>query len=399
MTSLRVLIAASNRQMVGGLEVYLRSLIPGLAERGHEVALLHERPESPGEPTIDGPGADIERWCTAGDPDTALRRAEAWQPDVAYVHGLVSGRLEGALTRCFPTVLFAHGYYGTCATGSKRHAWPGFAMCTRRFGPACLAINYLRRCGGLNPLTLARGYRREADRSRRLQDFRSVVVASTHMVTEFRRHGVPAERLHKVPLPAGSSLTPDPDPPAPRPVTGRVLWLGRATELKGGDRLVEALPEAATRLGRPLSLTVAGDGPALEDWRALAARGGVAAEFLGWVDSERRLELLRSADLLAVPSLWPEPFGLVGIEAGCVGLPAVAYAVGGIPDWLQPGETGELAPGDPPTTAGLIDAIVRTLEDPAHHARLRTGAWEMAQRFGMEQHLAALLPILAAARG
>ena len=59
-----------------------------------------------------------------------------------------------------------------------------------------------------------------------------------------------------------------------------------------------------------------------------------------------------------MPSVWPEPFGLVGIEAGCVGLPAAGFGVGGIPDWLRPGETGELASrkstnGEQP---GLADA-------------------------------------------
>ena len=393
---LRILIATSHRQMAGGVEVYVRSVIRGLRERGHTLALLHEHPASPGTLTIDAQTPDIEHWCAAGDPDSALRHADDWRPDVTYAQGLISSRLERALARRFPTVLFAHAYLGTCATGTKRHAVPNIAMCTRRFGPACLVLNYVRRCGGLDPLTLARLYRREADRGRLLQEVRAVVVASTHMMSEFRRHGVPAERLHTIPLPTGL-LTPDKDPPRPRPLSGRVLWLGRATDLKGCDQVIDALPEAATRLGRPLRLTVAGDGPALDGWRALAARRDVAAEFVGWVDHERRVELLRSADLLAVPSLWPEPFGLVGIEAGCVGLPAVAYAVGGIPDWLRPGTTGELAPGDPPTTAGLRDAIVRALEDPAHHGRLRRGAWEMAQRFGMESHLAALIPILTAA--
>ena len=394
--TLRILIATPNYQVVGGVEVYLRAVIQGLAEHGHEVALLCERPESPGHATIDGLAPGIERWCAADDPDAALVRAEVWQPDVVFVQGLASSYLERTLTQRFPTVFFAHGYTGTCATGTRRHASPSIAICTRRFGPACLVVNYLRGCGVLNPVTLARLYRREVDRSLLFRQFRAVVVASTSMLAEFRRHGVPADRLHQIPLPTGS-VTPDTHPPNTRPLTGRVLWLGRATSLKGGDRLIDAVPEAATRLGRPLSLTVAGDGPALDGWRARAARRGVAAEFVGWVDPVRRLELLRAADLLAVPSLWPEPFGLVGIEAGCVGLPAVGYAVGGIPDWLRPGQTGELAPGDPPTTAGLKDAIVRALKDAGHHARLRQGAWEMARRFSMERHLSALVPILAAA--
>jgi glycosyltransferase involved in cell wall biosynthesis len=173
--------------------------------------------------------------------------------------------------------------------------------------------------------------------------------------------------------------------------------LGRLTTLKGGDRLIEAVPAVEAALGRSLSLIIGGTGPELERWRILAARRGVAAEFVGWVEPERRLELLRESDVLVVPSLWPEPFGLVGIEAGCVGVPSVGYAVGGIPDWLVPGETGELAPGDPPTTAGLAEAIVRALGDPTHHARLRLGAWQMSKRFRMEDHLSALLPQLESA--
>jgi glycosyltransferase involved in cell wall biosynthesis len=106
---------------------------------------------------------------------------------------------------------------------------------------------------------------------------------------------------------------------------------------------------------------------------------------------------MRQADLLAVPSVWPEPFGLVGIEAGSIGLPAVAYAVGGIPDWLLPGQSGEVAAADPPTVDGLADAIVRALADPGHYANLCRGAWEVAQRFTLDTHIAKLVPILEAA--
>src|SRR5207248_7749720 len=115
---------------------------------------------------------------------------------------------------------------------------------------------------------------------------------------------------------------------------------------KGGHHLIEALPRAAAALGRRLTLVVAGDGPEEARLEALARRRGVPAEFRGWVTAAEREALTRGVDLLAVPSLWPEPFGLVGIEAGCVGVPAAAYAAGGIPDWLTPGAAGEAAPGD-----------------------------------------------------
>jgi glycosyltransferase involved in cell wall biosynthesis len=102
---------------------------------------------------------------------------------------------------------------------------------------------------------------------------------------------------------------------------------------------------------------------------------------------------MRQADLLAMPSLWPEPFGLLGPEAGCVGLPSVGYAHGGIPDWLVEGESGALAPS-PPTVEGLADAILRAISDADRHQVLRVGAWQMAQRFSAERHVRQLEAVL-----
>ncbi len=107
---------------------------------------------------------------------------------------------------------------------------------------------------------------------------------------------------------------------------------------------------------------------------------------------------MRQADLLVVPSVWPEPYGLVGVEAGGLGLPAAGYAVGGIPEWLIPGHSGELAPGDPPTVDGLADAIVRAVADPAHYAKLCRGAWETSGSSTLRSHLEYLEPILEDAR-
>ena len=137
------------------------------------------------------------------------------------------------------------------------------------------------------------------------------------------------------------------------------------SDLKGGLMLVKAMHLAVRSLGRPLTLAAAGEGEERPAMEILARRLNVPAEFHGWVDPARRGELMRGADLLAVPSVWPEPFGLVGLEAACVGLPAVAFAVGGIPDWLAAGESGELAPGDPPKAEGLAAALVRDPGRPA----------------------------------
>ncbi len=94
-----------------------------------------------------------------------------------------------------------------------------------------------------------------------------------------------------------------------------------------------------------------------------------------------------------MPSLWPEPFGLSGLEAGRFGLPTTAFAVGGIPEWLTDGVNGAIASLDGVRATSLAHAIERCL-DPNHHAQLRDGAREVAGRYTMERHLAALLPAL-----
>lgn len=396
---MRIVIANNQRSVVGGVETYLREIVPELLYRGHDIGLLCEQSAVPELAAIDEQIDGMRVWDRrSAAVSTFMDDITAWKPDVIYVQGLDSADLEEAIQARFPAVMFAHTYHGTCISGSKRHAFPVPRPCARVLGPGCLLLYYPRRCGGLNPKTMWESYWTQRRRQGLLQRYRQVAVASRHMVDEFRRHGVAAERLHHLPLfPAG--MVPDPAPPTARTPSGVILMVGRLTDLKGGTHLMQALPHAARTLGKPLSLVVAGEGTERANLESLAMRHGVRADFVGWVAGAERERLMRQADLVALPSVWPEPFGLVGIEAGCVGVPAVGYAVGGIPDWLVPGESGELAPGDPPTATGLAEALIRALGDRDHFGRLRRGAWEMAQRFTLKSHVDGLERILTAAAG
>jgi len=390
----RILIATAHRRLVGGVEKYLQAVIPALQRRGHFVGLVYDYPCDAGEAGIDSHATGVPAWCSMDlGVSSVLGSIKAWEPDVVYYHGLDNSALERSLLDLYPTTLYAHTYHGTCISGRKCHAWPRIQPCARRFGPACLIQYYPRRCGGLNPKTTLQLFQLQAKRNLGLSKYRAVLVASQHMYREYGQHGVSPDRLHLVPLPIEDNLG---AVRAPRlaPSDYRVLYVGRLMDVKGVTHLVRAIPLAAQRLGRPVSLTIAGNGPQRGEIQDLARRIGLDVEFAGWVDNEQRSQLMRHADLIAVPSLWPEPFGLVGIEAGSFGVPAVGFAVGGIPDWLIPGQTGELAPGDPPTVQGLADAIVRALADATHYRRLCVGAWEMAKQFSIERHIGELERIL-----
>jgi hypothetical protein len=61
-------------------------------------------------------------WCLADLGIHVIINALAhWKPDIVYSNGIENANFESVLLRDYPTVLFAHGYYGTCGTGWKCH--------------------------------------------------------------------------------------------------------------------------------------------------------------------------------------------------------------------------------------------------------------------------------------
>lgn len=117
-----------------------------------------------------------------------------------------------------------------------------------------------------------------------------------------------------------------------------VAIVGRIDKTKGVSDAIQAL----SLLPDDYNLTIAGEGPDRARVQSLAQRLGVAhrIEFTGWVTTDSIYEILASAGVLLVPSLWDEPFGAVGGEAFRVGTPAIAYDVGGISEWcIEPAGT------------------------------------------------------------
>jgi len=384
---MRLLVATGHPEIVGGVETYLREFLPLLLERGHEIALLTQRPLPAGQSHIADRCPPLVSWNVAEhSAQTRFAELDDWRPDACYLQGMEDPDLESMLIDRVPTLLYCHNHYGLCISGTKRFGFPSPQPCPRILGPKCLALYFPRRCGGLNPITMIRLYREQRRRQQVILRTPGIAIASRYMLENYRRLGVAEDRLHLLPyFPTAQKA--DPEAPSTRSCGLQILLIGRLTELKGSTHLVRALPIASRLLNRPLKLVVAGDGPERPALEKLAHQLNVDVQFTGWIGPAEREQLYRTSDLLVVPSTWSEPFGLVGIEAGCVGLPAVGFAVGGIPDWLIAGVSGEIAPGDLPTLTGLADAIHRALRDPLHWQQLRVGAWNTARRFTSDGHL------------
>jgi glycosyltransferase involved in cell wall biosynthesis len=386
---MRILLANEAKAGGGGVETYLAATAGALSSRGHAVALLHVNPAAQQGPTrIETP----ESWSVADlGLEPAIARAMDWQPDVVFSHNMGRLDVDEALVARGPVVKMMHGYFGTCVSGQKAFLFPSASACSRTCGPACLALYGPRRCGRLDPREALANYRWASRQRALFERYQSFVVASRHMKAEYVAHGVGEARVHVLPLFAAA-------PPTP---SGRsherrvdVAFVGRLTPLKGATTLVDAMQKTSRSLGRKVSVVLAGEGPERQSLAASADEyPELELEVTGWLDPQARTDLFARATVLAVPSLWPEPFGLVGLEAGSLGVPAVAFDVGGIAEWLTNGVNGVLVrpAGD---VDALGDAMARVLRDPDRRAVLSAGAREAAARLDAATHLTRLERVL-----
>jgi glycosyltransferase involved in cell wall biosynthesis len=124
-------------------------------------------------------------------------------------------------------------------------------------------------------------------------------------------------------------------------------------------------------------LHIAGDG---EERNRLERMAGDIGDiyFYGWVGREKLNELLRTATLLVNCNVYDNHPNSI-IEAMMIGLPVVAYGVGGIPYIIEDGRTGVLVPsGD---IKALADAIIGLVKDPARTERITAEAKAAAPRY------------------
>ena len=141
-----------------------------------------------------------------------------------------------------------------------------------------------------------------------------------------------------------------------------LLFLGRIGEHKGIYVLLDAMQQLA-RDEVDVRLVCAGDGD-IDKARAKVSEMGLEGrvDINGWIDEQRRNELLEQADAFVLPS-YGEGLPMSIVEAMSAGLPVVATPVGGIPQAIRDGEEGLLVPvGDAPALAAAIRHLAQDRE-------------------------------------
>ncbi len=120
------------------------------------------------------------------------------------------------------------------------------------------------------------------------------------------------------------------------------MFAGRIVPDKGVEWLIKALAQTNQRI----HLDIAGDGWSKPSMEKLARQMGLSDRITwhGWCNGEKLESLYQQCFAVIFPSLWPEPAGLVTLEAYSHYRPIIASAVGGITEYVRDGETGILVP-------------------------------------------------------
>ena len=375
----------------GGYERLWAGMVGDLRERGHSVWILTTRPDpgdlAPSPPVAAGPG-DLAR--AAGiDPDVHRELGWYWRdhafPPCSLPATVRRERANAAvfaqqLAACRPDVIiwFSMGGMSLAMLGQGAAAGlPAVAVVADDW------LSYGPRVDGLTRRLPGPARRRLAGvltRALALGPGPEMVPGPALRVSFISRFLRDAARTSGGWTAAASVDHPGVDsvrfaPAVPAPWTGRLLCCGRIDPRKGVATALRALAQLPDA-----TLTVDGDGGRCQraGLHTVAARAGVADRMRWQLTAPEALaDVYAACDALLFAVEWPEPWGLVPLEAMAVGRPVIATRTpGGTAEYLKPeGNCILVAPGDP---AELASAVRRLAADPRLRERLVAGGHRTA---------------------
>jgi glycosyltransferase involved in cell wall biosynthesis len=289
----------------------------------------------------------------------SLRDVEQSQFKLLHLHG---GDSLGELRGECPVIFTLHNHNAYCPSGTKYLA-ANKSCCDRQMSYlGCTWGHLVDGCGSRRPHKIRQNLQRAHQELETLKQLKIPVIAnSDHVRGQLIKNGLSPEQAvtlrYGIPLPKTSA---DPLTQATHQ-NQRILFVGRIVPDKGLDWLLQALKLT----DRQIHLDIAGEGWARTRLENLAEKLGVTDRITwhGWCDGEKLDALYQQSFALIFPSLWPEPAGIVTLEAYARYRPVIASAVGGIPEHVQDGETGILVPqSDIKTLAAAITELAANFQ-------------------------------------
>ncbi|KQM58878.1 MULTISPECIES: glycosyltransferase family 4 protein [unclassified Sphingomonas] len=362
--------------IIGGAEICAQNLTEWFTEQGHDVAVLSAAPQREHESW--GTPMNGYRLYRVGTPHIypvfQASTAPAWKKPIWHLQDIYDPRNEAMFERVIedfrPDFVHIHWIQGLGYNGLKvlaKHDIPT-AITLHDLAYVCVRTTMfrgnhecVRQCNGCRLSMQAKvGYLEDIPRLGFISPSRANLekVGSLMPIADY---------------PSFHILNPITYPPPEVEHTSsdkvRLLFVGRLENTKGIGFVLELLEPLAERYD--FHLTVLGKGPE-ED--ALRRRFGHHpwVDIVGHVPLQQVADTMAQSDLLLVPSLWMENSPGVVFQALGVGLPVLASDKGGLPELIEPGRNGYIAPaGD---ADRWRDQFVSLLERPEQLQALREQA-------------------------
>ncbi|MEH1891123.1 MAG: glycosyltransferase family 4 protein [Nostoc sp.] len=320
----------------------------------------------------------------------SLNNVDQSQFKLLHIH---SPDLLLQLTGECPTIFSVHNHSFYCPSGTKYLAGQR-TVCDRNFSYlGCTWGKLVDKCGSRRPLRTVKELQKTQNFLDVLKKVKITFIANSEYVRqELIQNGVPPEQT--VTLHCGISVPKTATAPLSLEVhqNHRILFVGRIVSDKGLEWLLKTLIHTDPQI----QLDIAGEGwerPQLEKL-ANTLRLSNRITWHGWCDPDKINKLYQQCFAVIFPSVWPEPAGLVTLEAYANYRPVIGSAVGGIPEHLRNGETGILVPGN--NIQKLADAIHELYTDyqKSRHMGEQGHAFLMKE-FTIDGHLKNLRKIYA----
>ncbi|MBI3815024.1 MAG: glycosyltransferase family 4 protein [Nitrospinae bacterium] len=366
----------------GGTEIYIDRVTRKLQELGYDVSLLFYVQTPSSTEVIDCPKiflSGIDNSDEQGFVNSAIDILKKGKFDIAYIHNVFNFNLIEALGEIIPVIKFVHDHRFYCPGGAKYLSL--FKRgCRLRYNPLrCFFMAYLTKCAMRHPQKLIERITHCSNSLSRKNLFDEFIVFSHAMGNNLKQNGIGDKNItvtnhfpHYIP----SAVS--------KKDRSMLLYAGRISREKGVDYLLDAV----AGLEIDYKLIIAGDGYYLPEIKKKASRLGVLnrIELKGWLKENELNDYYDRAAVLVFPSLWPEPFGMAGIEAMAHGTPVVAFNTGAVSEWLIDRETGFLVkPGDVLKMRERIELLLRN-EKLAHDMGI-AGRDLAEKQFSIEKHI------------
>lgn len=277
-------------------------------------------------------------------------------PHVNYIHQVLNPHAISLFARLTPSIRFEHGFRLSCVTG-RRMPRKGLDLCCYAPGLKCLLRAHTQKCMPRNPVLAFK----------RIKDFYlnknahnkiiKIIVASNFIKDLLLLSGFNKNKIEVIPY---YTTLPNPDVLDVKRKIPNIVCVSRMEKEKGIDYFIKAL----SFIQIPCKVYIIGEGTQIPYLKKIANSISTNHEiiFTGWIDNNKLGYYYSNASLVVLPSIWPEPFGIVGIEAMAYQRPVVAFDVGGISEWLQNEETGFLVKSK--DVKGLAEKIEFLLKRP-----------------------------------